>query len=99
MPVISPAADLASRSASASALLAWSEASMATRIRLSGAGEDIYRAVEPLALTFEEDLLASLSPAEQRALDKLLEKLLARAGDLDAPSGQIRPASGEDGSA
>ncbi len=51
-------------------------------LRLSTAGEAIYRRVAPLALAYEHALLAALDAQEQRTLDVLLDKLTSRAHAL-----------------
>jgi DNA-binding MarR family transcriptional regulator len=56
-------------------------------LRLSAAGLAVYRQVAPLALQFERELLACLTPAETAALDAVVTKLTARARAVapDAP--------------
>lgn len=51
-------------------------------LRLSSAGEAVYTQVAPLALRYEEDLLAVLNSEERRALDLLLSRLLERARSM-----------------
>jgi DNA-binding MarR family transcriptional regulator len=50
-----------------------------SRLRLSAAGQRTHDAIVPIGLAAEALLLDSLSPAEGRALDRLLAKLTARA--------------------
>jgi DNA-binding MarR family transcriptional regulator len=51
-------------------------------LRLSAGGEAVYRKVAPLALRYEEELLAALSALERRTLDELLGRLTARAREM-----------------
>lgn len=51
-------------------------------LRVSAAGEAVYREVAPLALQFERELLATLGRADRAALDRALERLTARARTL-----------------
>jgi DNA-binding MarR family transcriptional regulator len=51
-------------------------------LNLSPAGRAVYTRVAPLALRYERQLLAALSPAERRTLDRLIERLLDRARAL-----------------
>ncbi|MDJ0949703.1 MAG: MarR family winged helix-turn-helix transcriptional regulator [Alphaproteobacteria bacterium] len=51
-------------------------------LRLSGAGRQVYRQIVPLAQAVEARLLAPLDAAERAQLDRLLEKLQARAAEL-----------------
>lgn len=51
-------------------------------LRLSSAGEAVYSQVAPLALRYEEDLLAVLNSEERSALDLLLARLLERARSM-----------------
>ncbi|MBA1147440.1 MarR family transcriptional regulator [Ectothiorhodospiraceae bacterium WFHF3C12] len=44
-------------------------------IRMSGKGRDLYRQIEPLALSWEQEMLSGLSGAERIALDQLLDRL------------------------
>jgi DNA-binding MarR family transcriptional regulator len=55
-------------------------------LRLSSAGQSVYRRIAPLALAYERDLLACLDAREVEALDSIVGKLTARAHAL-APSG------------
>ncbi|HEY5806687.1 MAG TPA: MarR family winged helix-turn-helix transcriptional regulator [Povalibacter sp.] len=48
-------------------------------LRLSASGQSVYTRIAPLALAYEDKLLASLSAADRRALDRLIEALLKRA--------------------
>ena len=50
-----------------------------TRLRLSSAGQSVYTRVAPLALSYEKQLLAALSPTDRRSLDRLLDRLGKRA--------------------
>ena len=50
-----------------------------SELRLTRAGAAMHAKIAPLALAFEAELVAALSPAERKALDALLEKLVARA--------------------
>ncbi len=50
-----------------------------SRLRLSAAGRRIHDAIVPMGLAAEALLLAELSAAERRTLDRLLDKLTARA--------------------
>lgn len=45
-------------------------------LALTRAGWRVYRAIAPAALDFEARLLAALTPAERRSLDRILSKLL-----------------------
>ena len=57
-------------------------------LRLSPAGERIYRQIVPLARRHESRLAAELSEPERRELDRLLDKLLGSAdADLAASGG------------
>ncbi len=58
-----------------------------SRLRLTRAGRAVYRRVAPLALAFEERLLASLGDAERRQLDRLLARLDRRAAELERDPG------------
>ena len=55
-----------------------------TLVRLTGRGKATIDTLLPIHLTNEQRLLASLSPAQQRALDELLRSPLA---DLEQPQG------------
>ncbi|MFL6617447.1 MAG: MarR family winged helix-turn-helix transcriptional regulator [Povalibacter sp.] len=48
-------------------------------LRLSSAGRSVYTRIAPLALAYEQMLLASLTSTEQRALERLMSTLLKRA--------------------
>jgi DNA-binding MarR family transcriptional regulator len=49
----------------------------ASRLQLSRRGSDLFRRIAPLALGWEEELLAPLSPDERRDFRRLLAKLEA----------------------
>ncbi len=51
-------------------------------LRLSRRGAEVYAAVAPLALRYEQQLLEGMSAGERRALDTALHKLIERARDL-----------------
>ena len=51
-------------------------------LRLSAAGEAVYREIAPVALRYERSLLEGLAAAEITALDSILGKLTARAQSL-----------------
>ena len=51
-------------------------------LRLSAAGEAVYREIAPVALRYERSLLEGLAATEITALDSILGKLLARAQAL-----------------
>ncbi len=53
-------------------------------LRLSAAGQAVYTRVAPLALRYEGELLSALSPTDQRALDRLLARLLEQAQAMQA---------------
>jgi DNA-binding MarR family transcriptional regulator len=53
-------------------------------LRLSAAGEAVYREIAPVALQYERALLGSLQEEELDSLDSILEKLTARAHALAA---------------
>ncbi len=48
-------------------------------LRLSSAGRSVYTRIAPLALGYEEQLLAPLSGSERSTLDRLISLLLERA--------------------
>lgn len=48
-------------------------------LRLSAKGLAVYGEIAPVALAYERELLAALSPAERAALDRLLAALAAHA--------------------
>jgi DNA-binding MarR family transcriptional regulator len=51
-------------------------------LRLSAAGEAVYREIAPVALRYERSLLEGLASGEIEALDSTLSKLTARAHSL-----------------
>jgi DNA-binding MarR family transcriptional regulator len=51
-------------------------------LRLSAAGESVYREIAPVALRYERSLLEGLAAAEIAELDSTLGKLTARAQAL-----------------
>jgi DNA-binding MarR family transcriptional regulator len=51
-------------------------------LRLSAAGERVYREVVPFALAYERELLRPLEPAERAALDRTIAILLGRATEM-----------------
>jgi DNA-binding MarR family transcriptional regulator len=61
-------------------------------LTVSAAGAAVYREVAPLALSYENDLLAALAPGERAALDRVLEALTERAQTLSGvPRNVARP--------
>lgn len=59
-------------------------------LRLTGPGRAIHDLIVPLALGYEAELLAALSPADRKALNRLLDQLLKVAQALAArPTPQI----------
>ncbi len=50
-------------------------------LALTHAGRRMYEAIAPAALEFESRLLAALSPAERRSLDRILDKLMQASGE------------------
>lgn len=52
------------------------------RLRLSARGERLYRRIAPLALAWEDELLAALDAAEHRELLRMLDKLARRLDTL-----------------
>ncbi len=52
-------------------------------LNLSEEGRRVHDEVAPLALQFERDLLAGLDEEETRTLDRIVERLMARAKLLD----------------
>ena len=61
-------------------------------LTVSAAGAAVYREVAPLALGYENDLLAALAPGERAALDRVLETLTERAQTLSGvPRSVARP--------
>jgi DNA-binding MarR family transcriptional regulator len=57
-----------------------------SRLRLSSAGKSVYTRVAPLALSYEKKLLDALSPADRKALERLIGRLMERAKRLAAPT-------------
>ena len=55
-------------------------------LRLSAAGEAVYREIAPVALRYERSLLEGLAAAEITSLDSVLGKLTARAQSLAEPA-------------
>lgn len=53
-----------------------------TRLSPTPAGRAVYRRIVPLVKARERDLTSVLTPAESRALDRIVDKLLRRALDL-----------------
>lgn len=53
-------------------------------LRLSAEGARVHREIAPLALAWEEELLAVLDAEERAVLDRALDKLQRRAEDLRA---------------
>jgi DNA-binding MarR family transcriptional regulator len=51
-----------------------------------GPGQALLREIIPLARAYEEKLLATLSPKEQDALSRILEKLQKKATTLTPPT-------------
>lgn len=54
-----------------------------SELALSQKGQETYKAIVPMVLSYEKDVLASLSEEEQLALDKILEKLTGYVGDTN----------------
>jgi DNA-binding MarR family transcriptional regulator len=54
-----------------------------SRLRLSAAGRSVYTRVAPLALGYERELLDALSPSDRRTLNRLIERLAARAKEME----------------
>ncbi|MGH8177626.1 MAG: MarR family winged helix-turn-helix transcriptional regulator [Steroidobacter sp.] len=52
-------------------------------LRLSPAGQSVYKRVAPLALNYEERLLDALSASDRRSLDRLLTRLMDRARTME----------------
>ena len=52
------------------------------RLRLTGAGKNVLATIIPKARGFEYELLEALEPDEARALDRIIEKLTAKATTL-----------------
>jgi DNA-binding MarR family transcriptional regulator len=63
-------------------------------LRLSAAGSAVYRAIAPLALRFEAELLDGLGAAERGRLDALLGTLFQKAQELAARSAATCPPNG-----
>jgi DNA-binding MarR family transcriptional regulator len=61
-------------------------------LSVSAAGAAVYRAVAPLALGYEGNLLASLDAQERAALDRALDVLTARAQELSSAPATPDPA-------
>ena len=51
-------------------------------LRLSAAGQSVYRQVAPLALAYEQKLLDALSASDRRSLDRLIARLMERARSM-----------------
>ncbi len=60
-----------------------------TLLRLSPAGQAVYTRVAPLALRYERRLLDTLSSSDRRALNRLIERLIERAREIDG-NGAVR---------
>jgi DNA-binding MarR family transcriptional regulator len=60
-------------------------------LSVSAAGAAVYRAVAPLALNYERELLASLGAADREAFDRILALLTARAQGLSEVPPTTRP--------
>ena len=60
-------------------------------LSVSAAGAAVYRAVAPLALGYERELLASLDARERAALDRALDVLTARAQALSGTPATPEP--------
>ena len=52
-------------------------------LRLSAAGQSVYKRVAPLALNYERRLLDALSASDRRALDRLIGRLMERARSME----------------
>ena len=52
-------------------------------LKLTQSGKAVYTRVAPRALRYEQKLLDTLSAADQRALDRLISRLIARARTID----------------
>jgi DNA-binding MarR family transcriptional regulator len=61
-------------------------------LSVTAAGAAVYRAVAPLALGYERELLASLGGPERAALDRALDVLTARAQALSGTPAAQQPA-------
>lgn len=53
-----------------------------THLELTRAGQDVYAQVVPVALTYERQLVASLSRRDRAILDRIMRVLLGRAVEL-----------------
>lgn len=60
-------------------------------LRLSRAGRKIHAAIVPLARALEAELLAGIGEAERAQLERLMDKLLARARSLGGGNGAEGP--------
>lgn len=60
-----------------------SEDKRRSELALSKKGQEAYKAIVPMVLSYEKDVLASISDEEQLALGKILEKLTGRVGDAN----------------
>jgi DNA-binding MarR family transcriptional regulator len=67
-------------------------------LNLSATGSSVYRAVAPLALDYEQSLLAALDRSQRRSLDDLLHALTTRAAQLATPGELPAPARRRSGS-
>lgn len=54
-------------------------------LRLTARGAELHARIAPLALSYEQALLAALAPTERRALDAILDKLAVAAQRIEAP--------------
>lgn len=52
-------------------------------LTLTARGRRMYQDLAPRALAFAAELGAALSPAEQASLDRMIDRLAARAADMD----------------
>lgn len=52
-------------------------------LRLSTTGKSVYTRVAPIALRYERRLLDSLSTQDRRSLNRLIERLIERAREID----------------
>ena len=67
-------------------------------LRVSPAGKAVYRAVAPLALDYERELLAALDAAQRAVFERALDALTARAAALaESPRGARSRARGRGG--
>ena len=60
-------------------------------LEVSPKGAAVYDRIAPLALRYERALVAVLSPTERAMLDRVLSRLLERAGDLGVEGGNGPP--------